>query len=61
MEIQISEIPNKISQISKEEYNVAEINSIAERYKELRQRSKAPTFRTYLWRNIPYLNEKLWF
>lgn len=43
MEISIDSIES-ISLVTANEYNVHEINSIAERYKELRQRSKAPTF-----------------
>lgn len=34
--------------ISKEQYIVEVVNSIAKRYKGLRQESKAPTFRPYL-------------
>lgn len=53
MEILISELPSSIEKITAEQYNVTEVNSIAKRYKEVRQRSKAPTFRTYLrWYRI---------
>lgn len=34
----------KIEEIDQKEYVAAKVNSIAKRYKELRQESKAPTF-----------------
>jgi len=34
----------KIEEVTQAEYKVGVVNSIAERYKELRQESKAPTF-----------------
>lgn len=33
-----------IEEVTHEEYKAAKVNSIAKRYKELRQESKAPTF-----------------
>lgn len=44
MEIHISENPSDIKEITATEFNVATINSIAVKYKELRQKSKSPTF-----------------
>lgn len=44
MEIHISEIPHDIHEITFDEYNVLQINSIAVKHKELRQKSKSPTF-----------------
>ena len=34
----------EITQITQQEYNVHEINSIKKRYEEARSKSKAPTF-----------------
>lgn len=47
MEISIDSIES-ISLVTANEYNVAQINSIAGKEGALRQRSKAPTFRTHL-------------
>lgn len=44
MEIHISELPTDVHQLSSAEFNLLTINSIAIKHKELRQRSKAPTF-----------------
>jgi hypothetical protein len=46
-----------IRRVSREEAKKNIINSIAERYKELRSLSKAPTFRTYLSGAIHHTNE----
>ena len=43
MEISIDSIES-ISLVTANEYNVAQINSISSKYKELRNKSKAPTF-----------------
>ncbi len=44
MEIHISDTVSEANEISYREFNVAMINSIAAKHKELRQKSKAPTF-----------------
>ena len=44
MEIHISENLSDIKEITITEFNVATINSIAVKHKELRQMSKSPTF-----------------
>ena len=44
MEIIIKDAPTSIKEISVQEYNVHQINSISKKYSEFRQRSKAPTF-----------------
>lgn len=44
MEINITSKVIEVNQISQKEYNVAQINSIKSKYKELRNESKAPTF-----------------
>lgn len=44
MEKRIDELPEDIHEISSNEFNVLETNSIEWRYAEQRQRSKAPTF-----------------
>lgn len=44
MEIHISETVSEANEISTRDFNVAMINSIAVKHKELRQQSKAPTF-----------------
>ena len=44
MEIHISEMPTNATEISKQDFDVATINSIAIKHKELRNKSKAPTF-----------------
>ena len=43
MEISIDSIES-ISLVTANEYNVAQINSISSKHKELRSKSKAPTF-----------------
>lgn len=43
MEISIDSI-DSISLVTASEYNVAQINSISSKHKELRNKSKAPTF-----------------
>lgn len=43
MEISIDSIES-ISLVTANEYNVAQINSISSKHKELRNKSKAPTF-----------------
>lgn len=43
MSIRLS-VEAKITKISAKEYNVNAINSIQDKYKPLRQKSKAPTF-----------------
>lgn len=44
MEVKINGKVEDIHEVSSNEYNVNNINSIQRRYKELRQMSKAPTF-----------------
>ena len=44
MEISITGDITEIKEISSDEYNVAVINSIKSKHKELRNKSKAPTF-----------------
>lgn len=44
MEINIIGNVSEVSQITTEEYNVAQINSIKSKHKELRNKSKSPTF-----------------
>lgn len=44
MRIEINSPVKAVQQITSTEYNVAQINSIDERYKKLRKKSKAPTF-----------------
>ena len=44
MKISIDSLPNTISEISSDEFNVEQINSIAKLYKKERQESKAPSF-----------------
>jgi len=57
MEIKIDKLPESIKEIPSEKYNVEMINSIERRYKALRQQSKAPTFRPYLWRYIQNIDD----
>lgn len=56
MEISIDSIES-ISLVTANEYNVAQINSIKDKEGALRQMSKAPTFRSDLWRNISHTYE----
>lgn len=44
MEIRIDGDIKEISKISQQRYNVAQINSISVKHKELRNKSKSPTF-----------------
>ena len=44
MPIEINNPVKTVQQITSAEYNVAQINSIAVKHKELRNKSKAPTF-----------------
>lgn len=44
MEIIIKDAPTSIKEITVQEYNVHQINSISKKYSKFRQRSKAPTF-----------------
>ena len=44
MPIEINNSVKTVQQITSAEYNVAQINSIAVKHKELRNKSKAPTF-----------------
>lgn len=44
MEIVIQDTPKQLKEISVQEYNVHQINSIGKKYPNLRQASKAPTF-----------------
>ena len=44
MHVEISNPIKTVQQITSAEYNVAQINSIAINHKELRNKSKAPTF-----------------
>ena len=44
MHIEINNPVKSVQQITSVEYNVAQINSIAIKHKELRNKSKAPTF-----------------
>ena len=50
-----------IEQVSVNTHNVSRINSIEVRYKGERQESKAPTFRSYLWRSVLHSYAELWF
>lgn len=50
----------QVSEISKEEYEVGIINSIAKKEGALRNKSKAPTFRPYLSRDFLHPDEELW-
>ena len=44
MHIEISSSVKAVQQITSTEYNVAQINSIADKYPDLRSKSKAPSF-----------------
>ena len=44
MEISITDTVQSVNQITQQQFNVAQINSISVKYKELRNKSKAPTF-----------------
>ena len=44
MEISITDILHSVDKITQQQFNVAQINSISVKYKELRSKSKAPTF-----------------
>lgn len=44
MEIKVDDEIISINKITQQQYNVAQINSISVKYKELRNKSKAPTF-----------------
>ena len=44
MHIEISSPVTTVQQITSAEYNVAQINSIADKYPDLRSKSKAPSF-----------------
>lgn len=44
MEIIIKDAPTSIKEITVQEYNVHQINSISKKYSKFRQKSKAPTF-----------------
>ena len=44
MHIEINNTVKAVQQITSTEYNVAQINSIDDKYKELRSKSKAPSF-----------------
>lgn len=44
MEITVKDVPTSIREITVQEYNVHQINSISKKYPKFRQRSKAPTF-----------------
>jgi len=44
MEIKIDKLLGDVHEISSQEFNVLEINSINKKHKEERQESKAPTF-----------------
>lgn len=60
MALKISKVIDSIKKITKSEHDVERINSVERRYKALRQESKGPTFRTYLWWNIFCFNESMW-
>ena len=60
MEVQANLIES-MQEVDFSEFNKKEINSIAKRYKELRNLSKAPTFRSYLRRMLQNPDEQLWF
>lgn len=49
MALKIDTPIQSIEKVSTNTHNVIRINSIELRYKEERQESKAPTFRTHLW------------
>ena len=64
MEISIDEDVLNIKPITVAEFNVAQINSIDDKYKELRSKSKAPSFALTLVnisRYMAHSNEQLWF
>ncbi len=44
MLIKLNKLPDSVVEISSKTYNVYTINSIQEKYKDLRNKSKAPTF-----------------
>ena len=44
MEISITDTVHSLDKITQQQFNVAQINSIAIKHKELRNKSKAPTF-----------------
>ena len=44
MALSIKELPSSIELVTEKEHNVSRINSIKEKYKSLRQKSKGPTF-----------------
>ena len=44
MEISITDTIHSLDKITQQQFNVAQINSIAIKHKELRSKSKAPTF-----------------
>ena len=44
MEISITDTVHSLDKITEQQFNVAQINSIAINHKELRNKSKAPTF-----------------
>lgn len=44
MEICITDDITHIHEVSSHEYNISQINSISAKHKELRNKSKAPTF-----------------
>ena len=44
MEISITDTLHSVDEITQQQFNVAQINSISVKYKELRSKSKAPSF-----------------
>ena len=44
MEISITDTVHSLDKITEQQFNVAQINSISVKHKELRNKSKAPTF-----------------
>ena len=44
MEISITDTVHSLDKITQQQFNVAQTNSIAIKHKELRNKSKAPTF-----------------
>lgn len=44
MALNIKELPSSIEIVTEKEHDVSRINSIKEKYKSLRQKSKGPTF-----------------
>lgn len=44
MEISINDEVSAVNKVTTQQYNVAQINSISAKHKELRNKSKAPTF-----------------